>query len=782
MTVTTVRKKARLRPMGRFAMLAGLIALSLPCGASAQGTGTLRGTVTARDGGAPVFGACITFDEVSCKTLTDERGSYVLRGVPAGSVSLTVSALGLEPSRQTASVAEGQVGTLDVALSPGPLLINGFVVTATRLATEASRVATTVHVLNAEQIQESPARETQDMLREIPGVELPRTSSLVGGTAQIVSIRGVDEGRTAVLFDGIPIGDAWGEWIDWGRVPKGMLDRVEVVEGGTSNLYGSGAIGGVINFFSRPTPAGSGTLTLDGGSREARHAYLGMGVPIAGALSGIVNLDFQSGGGYTLLDPAKRGAVDVTSEIIQRNGYTRLTYAPSARWSAFTTGHLFSDTRHTGTPLGRQTRDEKSLDFGFNAGVARGQLALRGWTTKQTERQRAGAVRANSATCAGAPTAPRACEDLSSTAVIPSRDWGASALWSLNDLPGFQSVSVGADFRHMDGSYDETTYNTTCPGANCGKVTRTVESGGDQNLSGAFVQAVAAPVDPIRVELGLRFDSWQNDNAHSNDPIAGDVTYPDRSKAAWSPRVGLSARVSSRLSAHGAFYQAFRAPNLAELYRKQINANASQITLPNPDLKDESGRGWEGGLDWRPFDWIEAKGSYYVADYKDFNVPVVIAAGPPSVRQRKNINKARSQGGGGSVALRPLPGLTLSGGLMVDNAKVVAKDSTNGQRINRVPSPRHTIRATYSSPRLGTWTGLWRHEGTTTTLQGLQLPPFAVFDASAQRSLMEGLLVFVNLENITDEKYQVNVSGTGAAALISYGLPRTLRVGATLSR
>ena len=100
-------------------------------------------------------------------------------------------------------------------------MLSSVVTSATRTPTEASKVATTVNILTPQQIRTSPARESQDLLREIPCVELPRTSSLVGGTAQIVSIRGVDEGRTAVLFDGIPVNDAWGEWIDWGRVPKG---------------------------------------------------------------------------------------------------------------------------------------------------------------------------------------------------------------------------------------------------------------------------------------------------------------------------------------------------------------------------------------------------------------------------------------------------------------------------------------------------------------------------------------------------------------------------------
>ena len=138
-------------------------------------------------------------------------------------------------------------------------MLSSVIVTATRTPIEATKVASTVNVLTPEHVQTSPARESQDLLREIPGVELPRTSSLVGGTAQIVSIRGVDEGRTVVLFEGIPVNDAWGEWIDWGRVPKGMLDRVEVVEGGTSSLYGNGAMGGVISFFSRPLAPGAST-------------------------------------------------------------------------------------------------------------------------------------------------------------------------------------------------------------------------------------------------------------------------------------------------------------------------------------------------------------------------------------------------------------------------------------------------------------------------------------------------------------------------------------------
>ena len=154
--------------------------------------------------------------------------------MPAGTYSVFTTAIGRKPDSSSVTVAAGATANLNIALKEGSLLLSSVVVSATRTPIEASKVASTVNVLTPEQTRQSPARESQDLLREVSAVELPRTSSLVGGTAQIVSIRGVDEGRTAVLADGIPINDAWGEWIDWGRIPKAMLDRVEVVEGGTS--------------------------------------------------------------------------------------------------------------------------------------------------------------------------------------------------------------------------------------------------------------------------------------------------------------------------------------------------------------------------------------------------------------------------------------------------------------------------------------------------------------------------------------------------------------------
>lgn len=753
-----------------------------PSAVVAQSTATVRGIITASDKSAPLAGARIAVESPARVSIADATGAYVLRALPPGTYDVVITAVGYQPLHREVTVTAGQPISVDARLSPGSLLLSSVVTTATRTPLEARVVAGTVNVLTSQHIATSPSRESQDLLREIPAVELPRTSSLVGGTAQIVSIRGVDEGRTAVLFDGIPVNDAWGEWIDWGRVPKGMLDRVEVVEGGTSSLYGNGAMGGVISFFSRPMAPGAARMTLESGSRDTRHVFAAAGVPLVGALSANVSGDYQSGGGYTLLDAAKRGALDIPSEIIQRNAYVRLNYAPSPTLSAFVTGHAFGDTRALGTPFALQTRDQRNVDVGLDyRDLAAGTLALRAWDGRQDEHQRSTAIRAGA----------RAFEDSSIVADIPSHDWGASAQWTRTGLFHLESVSIGGDYRHYNGNFDEVNFSTTCPGASCGAVTRRVLSGGDQALSGAFVQVIAAPVSPLRVELSARVDRWVNSNGTSVDAVAGTTRYPDSSKTAFSPRVGLRYQVHRTFALHAAGYRAFRAPNLAELYRKQVSA--SSITLPNPYLKAENAEGREAGFDWQPTGWAQLKGTWYVADYNDFNVPVTLTTNKPAAcgtvttcRTRLNVNKSRSEGGEAYLALRPVQSLLVSAAVNYDDARqqsgLTAATINNKPHINRVPSPKQTVRATWTSQLLGTYTAIWRHEGHTTTLQGAVLDPFTVVDAHVAREIYRGLGAYVAVENVGNTRYQVNLSGTGAAALLSYGMPRTFRLGVSLDR
>jgi hypothetical protein len=287
-------------------------------------------------------------------------------------------------------------------------------------------------------------------------------------------------------------------------------------------------------------------MQVDGGSRGAKHTFIGAGIPLVGALTANVSGDYQEKGGYVLTVAPIPGSLDTTtSQVFQRNAYARLNYAPSSDWSAFVGGHLFGDTRNPGSPLSYANRDQRDVSLGFNYGTySTGTLGVRAWDGQQNERQRSTAFRA---------ALTRAQEDSSLTAVIPSHDWGASAVWSRTGLWHMESFSVGGDFRHYQGDFNEIDFNTsgcaTAPaGANCHTLARNVSSGGSQNLSGVFAQAILAPIAPLRIELTARGDRWDNNDGHSLTTIPGTAA-SSVSTTCPSPESNPSAGSRSRL--HG---------------------------------------------------------------------------------------------------------------------------------------------------------------------------------------------------------------------------------------
>src|SRR5688500_16580004 len=150
-------------------------------------------------------------------------------------------------------------------------------VTATRTETRVADTPASVVVLSREALEASAAPTLDDALRQVAGFTLfRRTGSRVANpTSQGVTLRGVGASgasRALVLDDGVPLNDPFGGWIYWGRVPRASLDRVEVLRGGASDLYGSSAMGGVVQFIRRKSPGLD--VEMSAGSHDTATASL----------------------------------------------------------------------------------------------------------------------------------------------------------------------------------------------------------------------------------------------------------------------------------------------------------------------------------------------------------------------------------------------------------------------------------------------------------------------------------------------------------------------------
>src|SRR5262245_4512773 len=122
------------------AVAAALFAVVLaPRPAVAQGGATVTGTVTSAESRTPIAGARVSIEQPARRAISDEHGKFTLREVPAGSYTVTITALGREPYRGTVAATAGRTATLDASLKQGSLLLSSVVVSATRTATEANK-------------------------------------------------------------------------------------------------------------------------------------------------------------------------------------------------------------------------------------------------------------------------------------------------------------------------------------------------------------------------------------------------------------------------------------------------------------------------------------------------------------------------------------------------------------------------------------------------------------------------------------------------------------------
>ena len=193
------------------------------------------------------------------QTVTDADGRFAVSIEPGIEVVVTVRASGFAEATRTIRAGTGATG-LEFVLGP-ERITEAVTVTATRGERRTSDVPASVNVLGREDIKQSPAVVADDVLRQIPTFSLfRRTSSLASHpTAQGVSLRGIGPSgvsRTLVLLDGVPFNDPFGGWVYWSRVPLETAERIEVVDGSSSSLYGNYAMGGVINIVTNaPTRA-----------------------------------------------------------------------------------------------------------------------------------------------------------------------------------------------------------------------------------------------------------------------------------------------------------------------------------------------------------------------------------------------------------------------------------------------------------------------------------------------------------------------------------------------
>src|SRR5918993_857591 len=192
-------------------------------------------------------------------------------------------------------------------------------VTAGRRPVRGAELPADATVLSRRDIEVSAAGTIDDVLRLTPGFSLFRRSPsrTANPTTQGVTLRGLSASgasRTLVLADGVPLNDPFGGWVSWDRVPQVAIDRVEVIRGGASDLYGADAAGGVIQVLSVEPSSPVLRALIEGGSQESGRVSALAGTR-RGPWSGSIAGEFNTTEGAIPIAPEIRGPVDTPAGV-----------------------------------------------------------------------------------------------------------------------------------------------------------------------------------------------------------------------------------------------------------------------------------------------------------------------------------------------------------------------------------------------------------------------------------------------------------------------------------
>lgn len=592
---------SRFRYILFFIFLTAISGIALP-----QTTGTVTGTVVDSQTGEPLFGANVFLQNTFWGAATGESGEFAIAGVTGGDYTLKITMIGYRPFTTPLRISATEPSAAFAArLVRDFISVPQVVVTASRSAEDIMDLPLSVSVMGPRDITDKNAVTVDEALAYVPGVTIVKDQLNIRGASGYTLGAG---NRSLLLLDGIPIvGSAAGN-ITWSIVPASEIDRIEIVKSGASAMYGSGALGGVVNIITRNAPLRPETRlrAITGIYSQPRYSQW----------------DWRdTPGRFTILEyshsrPIRAHGAWLRVQTNQTDGYTQLGWSRSLNLTS--KAKLNFGNKFNASLFGNLLADEGGIESQWKSPIDPFEAP------DDSRDDRSSGTKLNLNSTINAVLSPRSAVRLK-TALYDVRwqnhgtnndrsneqklfaelqdETRISRRWHATSGITIQRASIDADIFGQHQSFTGAAYGL---------------------LRGNLGQGFSA-------SLGGRFESFSvDDSARARQLI---------------PQVAANYRPTDWLAFRASVSRGFRSPTIAELYSSsRLNVF---VVRPNPGLVPETSRSAEIGFTLRGtgppaiLPYFQFDGAWFRTDYRDLIEPTPDNFG---VIHFENVTNARISG------------------------------------------------------------------------------------------------------------------------------------------
>ncbi len=591
--------------------------------AIAQNKGSIIGTVIDKETGKSLPNTEVLILETSQGSVVSKNGAFEIKNIKSGIYTIQFHALGyVTETLSNIKVVAGKKTQIKFSMKTKNIKLNEITISATKIEKNIDKIGSPVYVMGIKELERTEGRNIEEALIRVPGVF---TEDRYHNETNIVSFRGVGlhthvTSGILVLVDGVSLTEAMGR-TDFEGIDMENAEKIEILKGPVSALYGPNGITGVMNIVEK--------IPKEGFHGKAKASY---GSYNTTTFSGNIN-----GGknGFTYLVKGKYfntdGYLDRSGSNSARVGLKLIQQFDNTGKLQFTADYVETDMDLPGT-LDREQFDDMSTEAsnlfaGYEREFLRTNLVytqsfgeqINLFTNLYYRKSNEEGFYADYALSKG---------DLSSLG-------GEIRSQFKHELFGKKnSIIVG--FSMLNEKNDDETFRRDTDTGELGALSSTGDS--NYNMFGAYIEDEFMLTDKLAINLGVRYDlvnyDW-TDNLNEGEYNTSAST----SISSFSPKFGFAYNPTESLTVFGNIARGFRPPQISQLF-----VGSSYGGIANPDLKPEYLNNYELGVRGDVNNKLIYQASFYMMNFTDQISSEIIPEIDPDIPIYQNIGKTKHSG------------------------------------------------------------------------------------------------------------------------------------------